>query len=400
MTQAAAERLNGPISDAELERRWSAVRSAMERERLDVLLIRANNDYLGGYVKWFTDLPATTGYPVCVLFPREGRMTYVSQGQFGLDRPVAPAEQPVYRGIGRLLGAPGYASVSSTLRYEVEAVGEALAPYAGARLAIIGPASWPHALMVRVLESVGRAAPVADASELVDAIKARKSPEEVARIRLTARMQDECMAAVFAQIRPGMRAMDVSSIAERVGREHGSEQGVYLCGAGPVGQCAPYAAWHYQHRPIAAGDCVNVLVENNGRGGFYTELGRSCVLGRATDELRAEHAFAVRAQDHAAALLRPGASCAGIWRAYNEFVVAHGRPEERRLFCHGQGYDLVEAPLVRHDEAMQVDAGMNFACHPTFVSATAFATCCDNFLVGAGGAERLHRFARELVELG
>src|ERR1700751_17125 len=53
-----SERLNTPISTAELERRWSLVRAAMEREGIDVLLMQNNNDHMGGYVKYFTDLPA------------------------------------------------------------------------------------------------------------------------------------------------------------------------------------------------------------------------------------------------------------------------------------------------------------------------------------------------------
>jgi hypothetical protein len=33
---ALSERLNSPISDAELQRRWRAVRAAMEEEKIDV----------------------------------------------------------------------------------------------------------------------------------------------------------------------------------------------------------------------------------------------------------------------------------------------------------------------------------------------------------------------------
>ena len=66
-----SERLNTPISTAELERRWTAVRAAMEAEKIDVLLMQNNNDHMGGYVKYFTDLPATNGYPMTVVFPRD-----------------------------------------------------------------------------------------------------------------------------------------------------------------------------------------------------------------------------------------------------------------------------------------------------------------------------------------
>ena len=78
-----SERLQTPISTAELQRRWAAVRAAMDREQIDVLLMQTNNDHMGGYVKYFTELPATNGYPLTVVFPRDDLMTLVSQGPFG-----------------------------------------------------------------------------------------------------------------------------------------------------------------------------------------------------------------------------------------------------------------------------------------------------------------------------
>ena len=55
------------ISDAELERRWTAVRAAMADAGLDFLIIQNSTDFLGGCVKWFTDMPALHNYPVTVI---------------------------------------------------------------------------------------------------------------------------------------------------------------------------------------------------------------------------------------------------------------------------------------------------------------------------------------------
>ena len=98
-TDQLSERLQTPISTAELERRWAAIRSAMEREKIDVLLMQNNNDYMGGYVKYFTDLPATNGYPLTVVFPRDDLMTLVSQGPFGgVNNPTANGDG-IHRGV-------------------------------------------------------------------------------------------------------------------------------------------------------------------------------------------------------------------------------------------------------------------------------------------------------------
>lgn len=49
---------------------------------------------------------------------------------------------------------------------------------------------------------------------------------------------------------------------------------------------------------------------------------------------------------------------------------------------------------------MTVEAGMNFACHPSWVVDGFYAWICDNWLVGPDGpGERLHRFPQEIVDL-
>ena len=89
---ALSERLNTPISNAELERRWRAVRAAMAKEKIDVLLMQNNNDHMGGYVRYFTDMPATNGYPNTVVFPRDDEMTVVCQGPFGGNEATAQGD--------------------------------------------------------------------------------------------------------------------------------------------------------------------------------------------------------------------------------------------------------------------------------------------------------------------
>lgn len=160
------------------------------------------------------------------------------------------------------------------------------------------------------------------------------------------------------------------------------------------------APLQFQGRALQRGDYFNILLENSGPGGFYTELGRMFVLGQANEEMHREAGFVSPAQDWLAARLRPGEDPAAIWGDYNAFMRESGRPEERRLFCHGQGYDLVERPLVRNDETMPLSAGMSLACHPTVASPSLFCFSCDNYLIETEGTRRLHTFPRGIVELG
>jgi Xaa-Pro aminopeptidase len=99
-------------------------------------------------------------------------------------------------------------------------------------------------------------------------------------------------------------------------------------------------------------------------------------------------------------LLEPGTPAKEIWEEFNAFMRRNGRPEETRLYCHGQGYDLVERPLVRSDETMTLAAGMNLAVHPGYETDAMWAVICDNYLVEVNGpSECLHRTEKKVFEL-
>ncbi|MGO9699037.1 MAG: M24 family metallopeptidase [Xanthobacteraceae bacterium] len=395
-----SERLQTPISTAELERRWAAVRTAMERDKVDVLLMQNNNDYMGGYVKYFTDLPATNGYPLTVVFPRDDLMTMVSQGPFGGGNPTANGDG-VTRGVKRWLTTPSYASCAYTANYDPELAAKALAPYAGGTIGLLGTYQMSFALVDYLQKGRFSNSRFVDASDLVDRIKVIKSAEERELVRRAAAMQDGAMRSAFAAVEPGMRDRDIAAIAQCYSQRHGSENGIYLCASMPADKPAQFSQRHFQNRVIQKGDTVALLVEDSGPGGMYTELGRTCVVGKASQELKDEFAFALEARKFNLGLLKPGAPCAEIFAAYNDFMRKNGRPEEKRLHCHGQGYDLVERPLIRNDEPMSIEKDMNIVVHPTYIRGHVLSWVCDNYLIEARGpSERLHHFPEIITELG
>lgn len=397
----SSERINHPIPTRELERRWGAIRAAMAAQGVDALLAQANNDFMGGYVKYLTDLPATNGYVSTVVLPLDEPMTIVGQGPFGLERQLASEGDGLRRGVGRVLATPSYASAHYTAGYDAELAASALEPYATGTIGLLGTAAISFALIETLRRGRLRGTRLIDASDLVDPIKAVKSADEMELVRLTAAAQDEAMRVALEAVAPGMRELEVAAIAEQAGHSLGSEQGLFLAYSGPAGQPGQIVNRHLQHRVLQAGDQFSLLIENNGPGGFYCELGRTVILGKASPEMKEQHEFVLEAQRFCLDLLRPGAMCSEIWEAYNAFMDSHGRPPEKRLHFHGQGYDMVERPLVRFDETMPVRENVNFALHPAFSTERSYSWICDNFLLdGGGGVERLHRTPQELFELG
>ena len=397
---AFSERVNTPISTAELERRWKLVREAMAREKIDVLLMQNNNDHMGGYVRWFTDIPATNGYPNTVVFPRDDEMTVVCQGPFGGNETPSAADG-IWRGVKQVLTTPSYASAHYTATYDPELACKGLEPFADATIGFVGDYQMSYALSTYVRRKFSKARHV-DATEMVDRIKVFKSPEEKALIQRAAAMQDGAMRAAFAAIKPGMRDTEVAAVAQAYSQCHGSENGIYLCASMPLGQPSRFGQRHMQNRTIQKGDQFVLLVEDSGPGGMYTELGRSCVVGATVPQaMKDELAFCIESRQVTLDLLKPGTPSKAVWDGFNAFMRKNGRPMESRLYCHGQVYDLVERPLVRNDEPMTIEKDMNIVVHPTYIHAGYLNWLCDNYLIGDNGpGERLHKFPEEITEVG
>jgi len=146
------------------------------------------------------------------------------------------------------------------------------------------------------------------------------------------------------------------------------------------------------------GDQISVLIEVNGPGGFFTEIGRIFSIGKPSQELEDAFGIAVEAQKVTLNLLKPGAEPKDIWDANNEFLKKKEYFPETRLYAHGQGYDLVERPAIRYDEPMKLQSGMNIAVHPYVQNKTVWAGICDNYLVTETGVSPcLHKTPKEII---
>ena len=278
------ERLLNPISTRELERRWAAARKVIAERDIDVLVMQNNNDWLGGYVRWFTDTPLSNGYPRSVIFPASDLMTVVDMGGFGARRKLDGSNE-VNRGVGEMIFTPAFTSVAYTDEYQAELVAAELARQGYRTIGWVGSGAMPHKFVARIERDLAGKAKFVDATEFVDRLKAIKSEEEKELIRRAARMQDEIFARVLGKIRPGMSDNDVTALAQYEGRLLGSEQGLFLGSSARLGQASRFLDRHQQARRLASGEHFSLLIENNGPGGFYTEIARTIVLGKASNEL-------------------------------------------------------------------------------------------------------------------
>jgi Xaa-Pro aminopeptidase len=393
--EAFNERLATSIATTELERRWQASRELMRDQKIDYLIMRNDEEFLGGYVKWFTDLPARHSYPFTVIFPVDEEMTLVTCGP---NPPSDPGPPPwAVRGVKQRLGAPYFPSAHYTNTYDAELAVGVLKTKKDATIGLVGKAFIPVTFF-EYLNNHLSGCTFVDATDAIDQIKAIKSPAELELIERTARLQDETIEHLKTVIKPGMRDFEIYAETQYITSLKGSERQLILVASGPSGTPVPFAPRHFQNRVVNQGDQISVLIEVNGPGGFYTELGRIFSVGKPSQEMQDAFGVSLEAQKLSLSMLTPGTDPREVWDANNAFLEKKGYFPERRLYAHGQGYDLVERPLIRYDEPMQIQAGMNITVHPTVVSETVWVGVTDNYIVTETGVGPcLHKTPKEIL---
>jgi Xaa-Pro aminopeptidase len=332
-----------------------------------------------------------------VIFHAGDPMTLIEMGGFGAVRKLG-GKDATHRGVDEVIGSPSFLAVNYTDNYHADLAVEVLKKRGYRTVGLVGPGSMPHAFATRVKSLSG--VNFVDATEFVDRLKAIKSAEEIALITRCCEMQDAIFAKVASAIKPGMTDNDLTALAEYTGRVLGSEQGIFLGNSAPVGQKAPFAPRHFQGRTLKPGDHLVLLIENNGPGGFFAEIARTLVLGKASNEVIDAFEAMREAQDFTLAMMKPGASCRDIADAHDVYMKQRGFPPEIRLYAHSQGYDMVERPMLRADETMPIEANMNFAVHPGYDTASMWTTICDNYIVGPNGVGPcLHKTEKKVFEV-
>ncbi|WP_316977890.1 M24 family metallopeptidase [Shumkonia mesophila] len=397
MAKDFSEVLRQPISAAELERRWALARAAMKAEDIDCLVMQSDNTYLGMYVRWFTDIFVEVGYPWTVIFDARDGMTTIGHGAEVDTLRVTPDDIPSSFGTKRRITAPYFMSCHYLGTMDAAAAVRDLKDRKTKKVGVVGKAVMGAAFYEHLLTNLP-GVEIVDATDMIDRIQVVKSAEEIGLIRKTARIEDEAMAEILNFVRPGMAEYEIRAELFRILTNKGSEMQWIMIGSAPAGQPGGMVKYaHYHNRILRPGDQMTLLIEVNGPGGYYCELGRTICLGSMADETAQAWEVGRGAQKATVAKLVPGAKPAEVLKTYNEYIMAHGEPREARAFSHGQGYNLVERPLIRDDEPMVLQANMNLSCHPNATAGNkAWVNFCDNFLITDHGAERLHKTLQEI----
>ena len=358
-----------------------------------------SEEFMGGMLRWFTDYTARHQFPMTVIFPVDDDMTVINCGA----APPAPQVFPpawFARGIKNRLGDVYFATMPYTADYDGRLAVGVLEENPKATIGWVEPMFIPMTFASDLQKNLPDATFV-DATEWVDEIKVPKSPEEIELIKGTAALQDAAFDYLKKTIKPGMHDYEVYAEAHYFLSKNGSERGLVQVNSGPLGTMVPFDVVRFQNRVIQEGDQVSVLIEVNGRGGYYTELMRLFTIGvEPSEELKETFEIAKACQKAMADAMTPGTPARDVFEVCKQFLISKGCPPPARSPGHGQGMPLVERPNVRPEETWSIKEGMNIAIHPNAVKPpTVWAIVCDNFIVRKSGAEKIHMYPQEIIVL-
>jgi Xaa-Pro aminopeptidase len=332
-----------------------------------------------------------------VVFPINDGMTTITSG----GKPPGDLGPPAWtlRGVQHRLTAPYFPSLHYSGTYDAELVVQAIKERKDATVGLVNTAQMTamfHLHLLKHLPGVN----FVDATDLVDEIKAVKSAEEIGFLMKTIALQDAALEYARTVIRPGRKVFEIVADVVHKVTDLGSEEQLVIGGCAPYGTAASPQKRHFQNRTVRDGDQFTLMIEVNGPGGMYGEVGRCFFLGKVPAELYDAHELLKETQHYTVSLLKPGADPKEIWKANNDFLVSKGQPMETRLYAHGQGYDLVERPAIRDDEPMKLKPNMNITVHPTIGSSRYWLSMWDNWLITETGvSDRLHKTPQEIFSV-
>jgi Xaa-Pro aminopeptidase len=305
----------------------------MEAADIDLLLVTSKHNVqymLGGHRAMFFDYMDAMGvsrYLPVVIYPRGAtqRTGYVGHRTETNQHQVAPFWMD---------------AVDTTSWGSVDAIEKAIA-YAtqqGFAMRRIGVES--AFLPFDSAQALMRLAPgsaVVDALEVLERLRARKTPQELAMLRAASESVIASMADVFDICTPGMTKRDLTEALRRAETERGLIFEYCLIAAGSSHNRAP------SEQVIAVGDVIS-LDSGANKHGYIGDIARMGIVGEPDAELVDLLGLIESLQQAAIQAVRPGAPGAVVYAGPQALIAASALRDHLHFVAHGMGLVTHEVP--------------------------------------------------------
>ena len=234
---------------------------------------------------------------------------------------------------------------------------------------------------------------------LLENLRRRKSPEEIALIRQAAHLADQGFARILPFIKPGVRELEVALELEFFLRKSGAE-GLAFGTTIASGERGAMPHGGASTRKIAMGELVT-LDFGCVVGGYCSDMTRTVAVGRVSSELRAIYQAVLEAQNLALQAVGPGRRGQELDALARDHLTRLGYGAH---FTHGLGHGvglfIHEAPSLSQTSEDTLEAYEVVTVEPgVYIPGLGGCRIEDLVLVTEQGHEVLSRSPKELIEL-
>lgn len=375
---------------AEYQARARGLETALAREGLDALLVSWHTNL--GYYAGFRPVAATsmlTRPSLALLSPGWAPVLWVHT--FVAEDARASVWFDDVRTYSRLDGLPA-AAVAAEVR--ARRLGRI-----GAELGIEQRLGMPLADFVALRDDLPGVQWV-DASRLIWAQRARKSPAELDCLRRAGHATARAYEAVLPTVAAGMTEREVGRRLQHAMLEAGADEVGFLMMTSGPGQYGRISGRPTDRR-LQRGDLV--WIDMGARvNGYWADFSRAAVIGTPTDPQRRMQELIGAATARGVERARPGVAVGEIVRACDDEMRRRG---ETITFAagrvgHGLGLNLTEYPHVAVYDDTVLEPGMAITVEPGIVEPYGTFHVEENLLITESGAEVVSTAARALWSAG
>jgi Xaa-Pro dipeptidase len=347
------------VSKSEIERRYAAVRAAMDEHGVEAVLV-CGSEYTGfeGAVTYMSGFVIVHRYAY-VLLPREGEPSIVFPGE------------------ARYVGVHGTTWIEDQVF--ADRPGEWLAErLAGQRVGVYG---LDYVLTVRDFVAVRDKVDVVPFDVEFDLARAVKSDEELESVRDSVRINTEGFHLFAGEYAAGKSAAEVLAPAERYFVAEG-------CGRLTMNMVLDGAEFAIAGSEMVLGDFCIPSLEIAGPGGHWVEVSRA--LGTPNAEVQRMVDAYEEYFEAAKTALRPGATAHDAHRAVSKGFTDRGY-HLGHVTGHSIGMTMIEHPKIGEGIETELGENMVFSMHPHVIAENGHDCLYmqDTWLVTADGGEPL-----------
>jgi Xaa-Pro aminopeptidase len=235
-----------------------------------------------------------------------------------------------------------------------------------------------------------------DAGLVMNPLRIKKTPEEIALMARSAEIADTAFTETIREIREGMTEHQVAAKIVNELRELGADS----VGFDPVAGSGPNAALpHYRSgdRKLQRGDLV-VLDYGCLYRGYNSDITRTIAVGSCDDERKKAYSLVRSAQEKAYQAALGGVEAQSVDRVARDIIenAGYGQFFVHRT-GHGIGLEIHEEPYIVAGNSLKLAEGMTFSIEPGIYLPGQYGVRVEDVVVmEAQRARRLNKCDREL----